>query len=294
MAIKKYRYYFGPVGDVQILPSVTRGSNVSPFPQFFGAHSRSLVGSPTQLYYGSRRQWELTWPENMTEDTGRPLLRIEALYKGRILRPFLFLDTKNTNYLPPDVSVMSSENNLSDLFTWGNGITSRVNTGTFHAELTGVSDGYLTHTGAVSTSTFSCRFQLPVIAGSQYLFSGFFAGSGTIKLSFNFFDKDGVYLSSLVGSNIVLAGTTTGTVQTFSASSASVPAGAAAFTVGYFEQTVGVSCNTNGWMVQYDETVRPTNGFLPGAGGAQVIAESIKWTYVTHKLRQYTAVLSEV
>jgi len=294
MAIKKYRYYFGPLGDVQILPSVIRDAGVSPSPQFFGARSRSLTGSPTQLYYGSRRQWKLTWPGNMTEDTARSMLRIEALYKGRIQRPYLFLDTKNTNYLPPDVSVMSSENNIPDLFTWGNGITSRVNTGVFHAELSGVTDGYLNHTGAVSTSTFSCRFMLPVITGSQYLFSGFFAGSGTIKLSFNFFDSSGVYISSLVGGNVVLAGTTTGTVQTLSVSSGSVPAGAAAFTVGYFEQTVGCNCNTNGWMVQYDETVRPTNGFLPGAGGAQVIAESIDWTYVTHKLRQYTAVLSEV
>lgn len=294
MAIKKYRYYFGPRGDVQILPSVVRGSNVSPSPQFFGARSVSLTGSPTQVYYGSRRQWKLAWPENMTEETARAMLRIEACYRPRILRPYLFLDTKNTNYLPPDVSVMSSENNISDLFTWGNGITSRVNTGTFHAELAGISDGYLNHTGAVATSTFSCIFMLPIIAGSQYLFSGFFAGTGTIKLAMNFFDKDGVYVSSLIGTNIVLAGTTTGTVQTFSVPSASVPGTAAAFTVGYFEQTIGCNCNTNGWMVQYDEVARPVNGFLPGAGCAEVISDEIGWTYVTHKLRQYAATLSEV
>jgi hypothetical protein len=76
--------------------------------------------------------------------------------------------------------------------------------------------------------------------------------------------------------------------------SASVPAGSVAFTVGYTEQTVGCVCNTNGWMVQYDEAARPVNGFLPGAGGAQVIVDSIGWTYTTHKLRQYSAVVSEV
>lgn len=294
MAIKKYRYYFGPRGDVQILPSVVRGSNVSPGPQFFGARSTSLTGSPTQVYYGSRRQWKLTWPESMTEETARPMLRIEACYRPRILRPFYLLDTKNTNYLPPDVSVVASENNISDLFAWGNGATTRVTTGTFHAELAGVSDGYLNHTGAVSASTFSCIQMMPVIAGSQYLFSGFFAGTGTIKLSFNFFDKDGVYITSLVGSNIVLAGTTTGTMASFTLASGSVPGTAAAFTVGYFEQTIGCSCNTNGWMVQYDEASRPANGFLPGAGCAEVIADEIGWTYVTQKLRQYAATLSEV
>lgn len=294
MAIKKYRYYFGPYGDVQLLPSVARGSNVSPQAQLFGSVSRSLVGTPTILYYGSRRQWRLTWPENMTEDTARSMYRLEAAFRTRILRPFLFLDTKNTNYLPPDVSVLSSENNIFELFAWGNGVTTRVNTGIFHAELSGVSDGYLTHTGAVSVSTFSCRFQLPVIAGSQYLFSGFFAGTGTIKLSYNFFDAAGVYISSVIGSNIVLSGTTTGTLQSMSMASASVPAGAVAFTVGYFEQTIGCSCNTNGWMVQYDEAARPANGFLPGAGGAQVIVEEIVPVYVTHKIRQYSAVLSEV
>lgn len=294
MAIKKNRYYFGPIGDVQLLPSVVRGAGVSPGPQFFGAVSRSLTGSPSMLFYGARRQWNLTWPENMTEDTARPMLRLEAAHRQRILRPYLFLDAKNTNYLPPDVSVLSSENNLADLFTWGNGVTSRVNTGVFHSELGGATDGYLTHTGAVSTSTFSCRFQLPVLAGSQYLFSGFFAGTGTIKLAFNFFNSSGVYVSSVVGSNIVLAGTTTGTLQSMSLPAGSVPAGGTQFTVGYFEQTVGCSCNTNGWMVQYDETVRPTNGFLPGAGGAQVVVEKFGWTYTTHKLRQYTALISEV
>lgn len=293
MAIKKYRYYFGPLGDVQLLPSVVRNAGVAPGPQFFGAASRSLIGSPSMLFYGARRQWNLTWPENMTEDTARPMLRLEAAHRQRILRPYLFLDAKNTNYLPPDVSVLSSENNPVDLFAWGNGVTSRVYTGVFHSELAGVSDGYLTHTG-VTASSFSARFQLPVLAGSQYLFSGFFAGSGTIKLGFNFYDSSGVYISSVIGGNIVLAGTTTGTVQSMSLVSSSVPVGATQFTVGYFEQTAGCVCNTNGWMVQYDETIRPTNGFLPGAGGAQVIVEKIGWTYVTHKLRQYTALISEV
>lgn len=293
MAIKKYRYYFGPYADVQLLPSIMREANVGPGPQFFGAVSRSLTGSPSMLFYGARRQWNLTWPQNMTEDSSRPMLRLEAAHRGRILRSYYLLDAKNTNYLPPDVSVMSSENNIIDLFDWGNGVTSRVNTGTFHAELAGVTDGYLTHTG-VTASTFSTRFKLPVLAGSQYLFSGFFAGSGTIKLGLNFFDAAGVYISSIVGSNIVLAGTTTGTVASISVASGSVPGGSASFTVGYFEQTAGCVCNTNGWMVQYDEAVRPTNGFLPGAGAAQVIVEKIGWTYVTHKLRQYTALLSEV
>jgi hypothetical protein len=293
MAIKKYRYYFGPYGDVQLLPSVIRDAGVAPGPQFFGAVSRSLTGSPSMLFYGARRQWNLTWPQNMTEDTARAMLRLEAAHRQRILRPYYLLDAKNTNYLPPDVSVLSTENNPVDIFTWGSGVTSRVNTGVFHTELTGIVDGYLTHTG-VTASTFSCRFQLPVLAGSQYLFSGFFAGSGTIKLAFNFFNASGVYISSVVGSNIVLAGTTIGTVQSMSMASASVPAGSTHFTVGYFEQTAACVCNTNGWMVQYDEATRPVNGFLPGAGGAQVIVEKVGWTYTTHKFRQYTALVSEV
>lgn len=293
MAIKKYRYYFGPFGDVQILPSVVRDSGVTPGPQFFGSVSRSLVGTPTMLYYGSRRQWNLTWPQNMTEESARAMLRVEAGYRGRIIRPYLFLDAKNTNYLPPDVSVMSAENNPFEIFVWGNGTVTRTNTGIFHAELSGITDGYLTHTG-VTASTFSCRFQLPVLAGSQYLFSGFFSGSGTIKLAYNFFDANAAYISSIVGSNVVLAGTTTGTLQTMSMAAASVPAGAVSFTVGFIEQTAGCVCNTNGWMVQYDEASRPVNGFLPGAGGAQVIVEKIGWTYTTHKLRQYTALISEV
>jgi hypothetical protein len=47
-------------------------------------------------------------------------------------------------------------------------------------------------------------------------------------------------------------------------------------------------------MVQYDEASRPVNGFLPGAGAAQVIVEKIGWTYTTHKFRQYSALVSEV
>lgn len=293
MAIKKYRYYFGPYGDVRLLPSVVRDARVAPSPVVYGSFSRSLTGTPSQIIYGVRREWNLTWPENMTEDTARDLLPLTASLLGRIKRPFLFLDAKNTNYLAPDVSVMATENNISDLFAWGNGITSRVNTGVFHSELAGIVDGYLTHTG-VAASTFSCKFQLPVLAGSQYLFSGFFSGSGTIKLSYNFYDANGAYIVSVIGGSIVLSGTTTGTVQSMSMAAASVPAGAVAFTVGYFEQTAGCVCNTNGWMVQYDEVARPVKGFLPGAGGAQVIVREIGMTYTTHKTRQYVATLSEV
>lgn len=292
MAIKKYRYYFGPYGDVQLLPSVIRGADVSPAPNVAGSSSRSLVGSPTLIYYGSRRSWQLPWPQ-MTEVTARPLARVEAAMRNRIGRSFYLLDTKNTNYLPPDVSTVSSENNPIDLFDWGNGTTTRVNTGTFHSELAGLTDGYLNHTG-VATSTFSTRFKLPIINGSQYLFSGFFAGSGTIKLAFNFWDSAGVYISSLVSSNVVLAGTTTGTLASFSLASGSVPGGAVSFTVGYFEQTASCNCNTNGWMVQYDEAARPAAGWFPGAGAAEVNVDAFKVTYDTYKTRMIIANLNEV
>lgn len=294
MAVSKGRFYFGPAGDLQMLPSLVRDAGVEPTPNLSGSVTRSLTGSPTMVYYGAKRQWRLPWPM-MKEQTAdaRKLYRVEAAYRQSVSRGTYFLDTRNTNYLQPDVSRCGSETNLLELFRWTTGLPSRIFTGAFHSELDGLIDGYLTFTCATTADALYARPRLPVLAGSSYLFSGFFAGTGQIKLAFQFYDKDAALISTLIGANIVLSGTTTGTLQSLNFPSSSVPAGAATFAVGFGASTATIPVvNTNGWMVQYDEAVRPA--WMPGLGGAEVVVADYAVRYPTFTQRETVATFLEV
>lgn len=294
MAIKKGRFYFGPAGDLQMLPSLVQNAGVEPTPGLAGNITRSISGSPTVVYYGSRRQWRLPWPMMREQDAdARKLHRVEAAYRQALARGYYFLDTRNTNYLQPDVSRCASESNLVDVFRWTTGLPSRTFSGSFHSELDGLIDGYMTFTAATTADAIYARPRLPILAGSSYLFSGFFAGTGQIKLAFQFYDKDAVLISTLIGGAIVLSGTTTGTLQSLNFPSSSVPAGAATFAVGFGAATATIPVvNTNGWMVQYDEAVRPA--WMPGLGGAEVVVADYAVRYPTFTQREIVATFLEV
>lgn len=294
MAVTKGRFYFGPAGDLQMLPSLVQNAGVEPTPNLSGTVTHSLTGSPTMVYYGAKRQWRLPWPMMKEQSTDqRKLHRVEAAYRQAVSRGTYFLDTRNTNYLQPDVSRCGSETNLSELFRWTTGLPSRTFTGAFHSELDGLIDGYLTFTCATTADALYARPRLPVLAGSSYLFSGFFAGTGQIKLAFQFYDKDAALISTLIGSAIVLSGTTTGTLQQMAFPVGSVPAGAATFAVGFGAATATIPVvNTNGWMVQYDEVVRPA--WMPGLGGAEVVVADYSVRYPTFTQRETVATFLEV
>lgn len=294
MAIVKNRFYFGPAGDVTLLPPRERGGSPAPSPELYGSLSRSINGTPTMVSYGVKRSWDIRWPW-MTETASRTLGRLEAAYRQRIQRRYYLLDTHNTNYLQPDVSACASENLIEDIFAWSAGLPpTRVNTGTFHADLTGHLDGYVTQTMGAIGSLTQTKPRLPVITGSSYLYSGYFAGTGTINLTFSFYDKAGAFISNLLGANIVLTGTTTGTVASLNFPSSSVPANSATYAVGFRAVTATPVVNFNGLMVQYDEASRPAAGWYPGAGGAEVIVGGFTVAYPHLKFRQITAKILEV
>jgi len=291
MSLTKYRYYFGPAGDVRILPSVIRDAGVEPTPELSGALTRSINGTPTRIVYGAKRTWNLIWPI-MSELEARPLNRIEAAYRNHITRQFYFLDTKNTNYLSPDVAVCAAEGSPKNSFTWTGGIVSRSFVGTFHAELDGFADGALTFIGAAIGQRLMSRPMSAIVPGSDYLFSGIFSGSGSITLSFLFYDSAGVFISATSGGVIALSGVAT--VQSMSLLGSSTPGNAATFRVGITASTASPVVNTQGWMLQYDEASRPAAGWYPGRGGCEVVVGQYAVRYTTYKTRAISASLMEV
>jgi hypothetical protein len=295
MALTKNRFYFGPAGDLQIVPSFPTGGAPSPSPVLYGSVTRSLTGVPTMVNYGSKRTWPLQWIQ-MTELQARFLARFESAYRQRILRRYFMLDTRNTNYLSPDASACAAEDPVGVVFNWSAGLVPvRTNTGTFHTDLSGQLDGYVTHAAAAIGTSLETRRQTPVLAGSSMLFSGYFSGSGSIQLTFFFYDSQGAFLSALIsGTTTVLSGTTTGTVAQFLLTTGFVPVGAASFGVGYKTTTLNANINFNGFMVQMDEATRPAIGWFPGRGGAEVICSAFTVSYPRFDKHQITATLEEV
>lgn len=295
MALTKNRFYFGPAGDLQIVGSFPTGQAPSATPNLFGVVTRSLTGTPTMVSYGAKRTWALKWIQ-MTELQARFYARFEAAYRQRIQRRFYMLDTRNTNYLSPDSSACAAEDPVNVIFKWSAGLLPvRTNTGIFHTDLNGLLDGYLQHTAGVIGTSMETRRQTPVLAGSSLLLSGYFAGSGSLQLTFFFYDSQGVFVSAVIsGTTTVLSGTTTGTVAQFSLASGSVPAGAATFGVGYKTTTANAVVNFNGLMLQLDDATRPSVGWYPGRGGAEVICSAFTVDYPRFDKHQITATLEEV
>lgn len=294
MAIIRNRFYFGSAGDVQALPAQVRGANTSPNASRYGAAGRAYNGRPTIVSYGFRRTWPLKWPYRPHDDANVTLLqRMEQVYRCQIPRRAYLLDTRNRNFCPPDTATAGGEED-TDNFLASSGTLLRLNSPSLSVDLMNMCEGYLQWNSPSSGSGQTLRSlqHMPVIPGSQYLLSGYLGtpGSGQVKLTFFFYDKDRTFVSAVQSGSAITLGAVTR--YSFSLSSASVPAGAATFVIGVTTSATTTSLYMTGLMVQYDEsTLIP---WQPGAGSAEVVVDSFTPTYTDSKGREITAVLLEV
>lgn len=286
--IIKNRFYFGPVGSIRPLPRQVRGANTTATPERYGPLTRAIQGSPTVVNYGHRRTWPLAWPQ-MTESEARELARVESAYRGGISRATYFLDTRNTNYLTPDMASCGAYDGTDNFFGF-NGTLSRTNSGVFHSDLDGYVDGHLALAGTAIGSRVLGTTYYPVLENANYLFSAYVSGSGTIVMKFLFYDADGVELTSLDSATTVLG--PTAVRLSHLAMAGDLPTGAALFRVTLESTTDDPQINTCGWQIQYGETtLKP---WYPGAGAAEVVVSAYTVEYPHADKRIVTATFEEV
>lgn len=295
MAIIRNRYYFGPAGDLRVLPSVMKNAGVSPSPNLAGTLTRSISGSPTKVSYGAKRTWNLKW-DMRSEQDALELHRLEAGLRDRVMRRMYFLDAKNTNFFQPSVSdCAGSARRPQDAFAWTTGVLTRNWTGVFHPDLAGHTDGNAVYQAALAdVSSVFAKPRLPVLPGSSYRFSGYFSAptAGNITLGLQAFDSAGSYISTIYWPAIAL--TTTPTLYAQVLAAANVPAGAATLGWGFLVRTANLAVNFNGWMLQYDQSTAPAGGWYPGAGGTECIVSGFDVVYDTYNLRSIAASIEEV
>lgn len=297
MAIVPGTMYFGSAGDLQPLPMLVRDGNPDVSPQRFGAISRALRGSPTVVSYGYKRAWPLTWDYKFHTDADiRTLQRIEAVYRGYVPRRAYLLDTRQVNALQPDVASCGGELGIES-FGATTGVLTRINTPALHADLAGLCEGYLNWTvGATGSGRqVGAGPMLPISSGSSYLFSCYLStvGSGAVKLTLGFFDKDRALLST-VQSGTTTTLTTTPTRYSYLLASGSVPANSATYQVGLTTTSTTTDLRTAGWQVEYDPATSNPAAWYMGAGGAEVVVESYKVVYPDAWGRAISAVFLEV
>jgi hypothetical protein len=289
----KRRFYFGSAGDIQPLPPQTKDPGTDPSAVRYGPLSRALNGTPTVQTYGLKRQWNLSWYRMLHSDPNLAVLqRLDAAYHGYISRRLYLLDTRAVNYLTPDLASVGGEEGTTGFATSVGGVMSRVNNTQFHADLANTAEGtfsWVPPTGA-SQVLNSGSTVMPVVAGTDYLFSTYMSGTGSVKLAFTFYDKDRTLISTMVGSPITLTGTPTRYSLAFPFGS--VPAGSALFLVGLSTNTTTTMVNTAGWQLQYDDAVLAP--WAMGRGAAEVIVDSFTVKYPDPYSQIVSATLLEV
>jgi len=228
----------------------------------------------------------------------RTLQRVEAVYRGWVQRRAYLLDTRQVNALQPDVSSCGGELGIEN-FTATSGALNRVNSPAAHADLYGLCEGSLNWTvGATGAGKqMGSNPMLPIYPGSSYLFSAYVnttvGGSGSVKPTFFFYDKDRTLLGNVQASSAVTLSTTSARCS-FLLASGSVLANSATFQVGFTTTVTTTELDTAGWQVEYD----PVGGSTPaawcmGAGSAEVVVETFNVVYPDAFGRQISATFLE-
>lgn len=293
------QFYFGYAGDLQPLPMLVRDGNPDVSPQRFGATTRALRGTPSIISYGYRRVWPLAWDYMFHADANvRVLQRVEAAFRGLVPRRAYLLDTRQVNALQPDVSTCGGELGTEN-FNPTSGVLTRTNSPALHTDLTGISEGWINWTGPATGAgaQMGSNPMLPINPGSSYLFSAYVntstGGSGSVKPTFYFYDKDRALLGNAQSSTAATLSTTAQRVS-FLLAAGSVLANSATFQVGFTTASTTTTLQTAGWQVEYDPSGSSPASWYLGAGGAEVVVESFKTTYPDAWGRQISATFLEV
>lgn len=299
MSVEVGRFYFGSAGDLQPLPMLVAGGNPAVGPTRYGSLTRTLRGTPSIVTYGNRRSWPLSWDYMYHADANlRTLQRVEAVYRQWVQRRAYLLDTRQTNALQPDVASCGGELGTEN-FAATTGVVTRSNSAALHTDLFGLCEGNLNWTPGATGSgrQVGCNPMLPIYSGSSYLFSAYVntsvGGSGSVKPTFFFYDKDRALLGNVQSSTATTLSTTAARCS-FLLPSGSVLANSATFQVGFTTTATTTALNTAGWQVEYDPGESSPASWCMGAGGAEVVVSEYSVLYPDAFGRRVSAVFQEV
>lgn len=274
------------------------GGNPTVGPTRYGATTRALRGTPSIVTYGNRRSWPLAWDYMWHADPNIAVLqRVEAVYRGWVPRRAYLLDTRQTNALQPDVASCGGELGVEN-FGVTSGVLNRVNSPALHTDLFGLCEGNLNWTGPATGAgaQMGSNPMLPIYPGSSYLFSAYVntnaGGSGSVKPTFLFYDKDRTLLGSVQSSTATTL-STTAVRCSFLLASGSVLANSATFQVGFTTASTTTVLQTAGWQVEYDPGGSSPAAWRMGAGAAEVVVDAFNVVYPDAFGRQISATFLE-
>jgi len=113
MAVNRYRFYIGPLGNVLALPPLPKGANPDATPTRLGGVHSSLSGRTFQDNFGVKRNWNLSWSRLREDD----FTRLVAYHRKNVLAPLRFVDLRHRNLLEHDISVCGNFQRDTSSFT---------------------------------------------------------------------------------------------------------------------------------------------------------------------------------
>ena len=269
MAINRYRFYLGPVGDLSPLPPHKRSPSLEATKEPIGQLQEALSGRRTLDIRAFKKTWSLDWDWRLEDE----LLDIFRAQLGYSNAPLRLLDPRSRNLLPLNVSTGGSELQATDGFVrTGAGVLTYKADATQPTELQGQLSGEVQlATGVTGDVLMGTQEAMPLIPFSQYRFTGFVKGSGQWSPAYQYVNLAGAVTSTVWVGTITLSGSWQQFSVTYTADG-TVP-----------QMYWGLRCSANGtvqttgWQVQIDEYMR--RPWMPGDGCPEVIVSKVQKKY---------------
>jgi len=269
MAINRYRFYLGPVGDLTPLPPHKRSPSLDASKDFVGQLQEALSGRRSLDIRAFKKTWSLDW-DWRKEDELLDLFRAQLGYANAPLR---FMDPRSRNLLPLNVSTGGSELQAPDGFTRaGSGVLTYVADATMPTELVGQLSGEVQLATAASGDTLTATYEtMPLVTYSTYLFSAYVKGTGSWSTCFQRVNTSGAVVDTVFTGAVALTGTWQLVQMTYTAD------GAYPHIYWGLRNSSAGTVQTTGWQVQIDEYMR--RPWMPGDGCPEVIVSKVQKKY---------------
>lgn len=261
MAINKWRYYLGTPGNIYALPGMLKGSNPDQSAAVLGGAHVGLSGRSTLDVYSFKRVWKFSWQYLQESD----LVLLHNWYRRLSLAPYgllRFLDPRHTNVLSSDVASGGSQSGAVTAFTGSIEPPTRVTPSLVAVGQQVIPTG-LSWTPLSTNETLltADKRAVPVIGGSQYMFSCYVTGSGTYAATIQPYDVNQNALTAITGTaTAASAGNTL-----LSTGRVALPSNAVTCAVGLTETATG-TVQTFGWQMEIDPVGTSPASWNPGYG----------------------------
>lgn len=290
MPLNIFRHYLGPIGNMQALPPLTKGSNPGSTAVLIGAQHVTLSGRTTIDIAGWKRQFPLSFSFRSEDE----LQSLQAAFRRISSGPFgsvRLILPRRRNCLSAQLSSGGSERQDTSGFTASAGALAFGIQSGLPGTVANLLGGQVWTSTAAAQTLLSSPTTVPIVPGASYLFSAWAAGTGTYTPTIQPYDVTGAALSAVTGTNLVLAASPAwgrGVVGRYNPTPT-----AASFAVGWTATGAG-TCNTTGWQVDTDPATPSPTAFVLGVGAPAVYVASMSEIYPYRTFFNSDVLLQEV